>query len=220
MTSGFQSAGVDFDLLFDPYVQGTKPANTGYTITSYGDLANRYAPLVYGTKRANVGYGAPGVSDVTNLWAAYGTATYSLPFNGQTYTAAYNIPNASSGYALIGFEIVGGNTWQIYQILNGAAAVTLASGAVPSSAATVQYTWGSYVVGVGQTDAGGSVSNGAVAATALTLNPVAYYQTATATSTSGSRDRQYTFTVDFFSSGGGNVSHNVCTLVGDTEGSV
>ena len=219
MTSGFQSAGVDFDLLFDPYVQGTIPAATGYTITGYGDLAGRYAPLVYGTKRANVGYSAPGVSDLSNLWAAYGTATYSLPFNGQTYSHGYTVPSGATGYSTIQF-ISSGSSWQIIGSDPHNVGTTIASGALPANAVYVQYTWGGYVVGIGNTDAGGTVTNNASSITLISSSPYAFYTTATVGASSGSRDREYTFTVDFFNAASSNISHNVCTLIGSTDGSV
>jgi len=75
MPSGYRSGGVDFDDLFDPYVQGTKPAATGRRVSGV-DLIHRYAPIAYGTKRADVGNRVNGV-DVSNLWAAKGTASYA-----------------------------------------------------------------------------------------------------------------------------------------------
>lgn len=68
--------GTDFDDMFDPYVQGTKPANTGFRTADGVDLANRYAPIAYGSKRADVGYRTSAGVDVSNLWAAKGTAVY------------------------------------------------------------------------------------------------------------------------------------------------
>lgn len=82
MASGYRSAGVDFDDLFDPYVTGTPPAATGYRVSGVGDLAGRYAPLIYGTQRADVGYRIAGGADVATLWAAKGTATYVSPTAG------------------------------------------------------------------------------------------------------------------------------------------
>jgi len=216
MPSGYQSAGVDFDALFDPDVVGDGPAAAGYTVAG---APLKYAALKYGTKRADVGYAVNG-SDVSNLWAAKGTASYKLPIDGQTFTGSYNIPNQSSGYALIGFRIVTGNTWQVYSMPNGAPATVLISGAIPAGAATVSYTWGAYTVGAGQSDAGGGTTNGAASRTAVGSNPDAHYQTGTNTATSGSRDRRYPFTIDFFNAAAGNISHTAITLVGDTEGSV
>ncbi len=216
MASGVKSAGVDLDDLFDPDVVGDGPSAPGI---QSGSVPLKYAAIKYGTKRADVGVANAG-SDVSNLWAAKGTASYTLPINGQTFIGAYNIPNQSSGYALIGFRIVTGNTWQVYSIPNGAPATILASGAIPTGAATVAYAWGAYTVGVGQTDAGGATTNGAASPTAVGSNPDAHYQTGTATATSGSRDRRYPFTVDFFNAAASNISHTVITLIGDTEGSV
>lgn len=77
MPAGFRNgAGVDFDSLFDPYLQGTKPANTGYRDGTGSDLANRYAPIIFGTKGPDVGFRTSGGVDVSNLWAAIGTAVY------------------------------------------------------------------------------------------------------------------------------------------------
>lgn len=74
MPANYKQAGTDFDSLFDPYVQGTKPAATGYKVEGV-DLSDRYAPISFGTKRADVGFKVGG-SDVSNLWAGYGTAVY------------------------------------------------------------------------------------------------------------------------------------------------
>jgi len=86
MPSGYRSGGVDFDDLFDPYVQGTKPAATGRRVSGV-DLIHRYAPIAYGAKRADVGHRANGV-DVSNLWAAKGTASYALSINGAQFLQA------------------------------------------------------------------------------------------------------------------------------------
>lgn len=77
MATNFRnSAGTDFDDLFDPYVAGTVPSNTGFRTSDGVDLAGRYAPLSYGTKRADVNYRTSAGTDLSNLWAAKGTATY------------------------------------------------------------------------------------------------------------------------------------------------
>lgn len=77
MTVGFRdAAGVDFDLLFDPYITGTPPAATGFTDAGGVDLAGRYAPIVFGTKGPDVGFRNSAGVDLSNLWAAAGTARY------------------------------------------------------------------------------------------------------------------------------------------------
>ena len=81
MPSGFKSAGIDLDNLFDPDVVGDGPYASGLTSAGAGV---KYAALIYGTKRADVGIQSAG-ADVSNLWAAKGTASYvsngGLPAN-------------------------------------------------------------------------------------------------------------------------------------------
>ncbi|QJB21919.1 hypothetical protein XccvBFoX3_gp19 [Xanthomonas phage FoX3] len=77
MAAGYRSAGVDFDNLFDPYVQGAKPSNTGIRVGGV-DIANRYAPVAFGTRRANIGYRNSAGVDIAGLFAAKGTATYPV----------------------------------------------------------------------------------------------------------------------------------------------
>jgi hypothetical protein len=97
--------GTDFDDMFDPYVQGTKPANTGFRTTDGVDLADRYAPIEFGTKRADVGYRTAAGVDVSNLWAAKGTASYfptiiqatSYSFTGLPRAAAVKIAIRTNG---------------------------------------------------------------------------------------------------------------------------
>ena len=72
MPSGFKSAGIDFDDLFDPDIKGDGPYASGLTSAGAGV---KYAALVYGAKRPDVGIQSAG-ADVSNLWAAKGTASY------------------------------------------------------------------------------------------------------------------------------------------------
>lgn len=79
MAAGYRNtAGVDFDSLFDPFQEGTPPANTGFRDLGGVDLAGRYAPISFGTKGPNVGYRTSATLDVSNLWAAIGTAVYAV----------------------------------------------------------------------------------------------------------------------------------------------
>ena len=96
---------VDFDDLFDPYVQGAIPANTGFRDINNVDLAGRYAPLSYGSKRADVGFRLANGLDVSNLWAAKGTATYRLPIHGEFYRYSNSIPPGQNGSCAITFNI-------------------------------------------------------------------------------------------------------------------
>ena len=89
MATNFRnSAGTDFDDLFDPYVTGTVPPNTAFRTSDGVDLAGRYAPLSFGTKRADVNYRTSAGTDLSNLWAQKGSAVYALGFNGKQYTAS------------------------------------------------------------------------------------------------------------------------------------
>lgn len=218
MATGITVQGADLDAIFAPYVQGTSPALTGYTLAGV-DINTRYAPLVYGTAAAATGYDVNG-ADFNTLWAAIGTANYPIAANGKTYTHGYTIPANGNGYSELTFRIVTGNTWQILGSDPGTTGVVIASGQVPSTAINVQYTWGTPYTPTGYVSAGtGTLNNGASAQTAVTGNPSAYFTTATNGASSGSRQTAHPFTVDFFDASGSNISHSVCTLIGETDGS-
>ncbi|HHA2558943.1 TPA: hypothetical protein ACOEOH_000436 [Stenotrophomonas maltophilia] len=95
MPSGYRSSGVDFDDLFDPYVEGPQAQDSGRRIGGT-DLSRRYAHIQYGSKRADVGHRINGM-DVSNLWAARGSATYRLPFHGKGYSASNGAKTNSTG---------------------------------------------------------------------------------------------------------------------------
>lgn len=97
MATNFRnSAGTDFDDLFDPYVAGTVPSNTGFRTSDGVDLAGRYAPLSFGTKRADVNYRTSAGTDLSNLWAQKGSASYvSNPLPG-ALTCARSNPGVST----------------------------------------------------------------------------------------------------------------------------
>lgn len=78
MPSGFSTGGDDLDDVFDPYVEGTKPAATGYTAAG-ADLKDRYAPISFGTAAPVTGMSISGGVDLNTLWAAKGTAVYAGP---------------------------------------------------------------------------------------------------------------------------------------------
>lgn len=145
MTSGIASKGTDLDSIFDPWKSGTSQARA----TGYGngtDLNARYAPLIYGAAAAATGIYSEG-ADLNTLFAAYGTASYKLPIDGQTYggsghaasglvtaSVVLNINNAQ-------YEFVGagtgspGNTW-LYNIPSGVAQYAYKVGSSPMSAWT------------------------------------------------------------------------------------
>ncbi|MGN6314631.1 MAG: hypothetical protein ACTHMO_12855 [Rhodanobacteraceae bacterium] len=122
MTTSYRnSAGVDTDNLFDPDVVGDGLTAAGYK-KSDGTLL-KYAAAKYGTVGPNTGYRLSNGADIATLWAAKGTANYSLPINGQTYSGS---GHAASGLVTASvvlninntqYEFVGagtgsaGNTW-------------------------------------------------------------------------------------------------------------
>lgn len=221
MAYPFNVNNVPLTDIFETYTSGIKAALTGYTTKISGvdvDLRDQFAPLYLGTSAGPTNYKVSNV-DLNQIFAAKGTVSYALPINGQTFTSAINI-TSGSGSATIGFRIVGGTTWQVYKYSSASSTTVLASGSVPSGSSTVKYTFGTYTVGVGQSDAGGSVTNGAAILSPVVNSPDAHYTTATATSTSGSRDRRYPFAIDFYSASSALISHTDITLIGDTEGSV
>jgi hypothetical protein len=156
VTTGIQSKGVDLDNIFDPYVTGTSPGLTGVQ-TAGIDVHTRYAPLVYGTAAAATGIlckvgGAGSFVDLNTLFAAKGTANYALPINGQTYTSTGSVIGGGAVLAKLDFEI-GNSGWTLISSGTNATTKTLASGAVPGGAVSVQIsdTW---LNASGDTDAG------------------------------------------------------------------
>jgi len=116
MPSGYaNAAGMDFDDVFDPFVQGDKAAATGYFTNDGNDLNQRYAPLVYGVKAADVGYSDNAGSDVSNRFAAKGTAQYSLAFNGKSYQSSRQaLTNENTNItASVSVSILADGTWSI-----------------------------------------------------------------------------------------------------------
>lgn len=82
--SSFRQLNVNFGDLFDADQNGDGPVANFLRGPNGQPL--RYAHIQYGSKRADVGYRQNG-QDVSNLWAAKGTAQYTLPFNGQGVSA-------------------------------------------------------------------------------------------------------------------------------------
>lgn len=144
MTSGIASKGVDLDDIFDPWQPGTSKARATAISSAGADINGRYAPLVYGSSAAATGIHSQG-ADLNTLFAAKGTANYTLPIDGQSYVAA----GASSGVAPIKpcsgtlYLQVGGGQINIQKrtISNGGAAVVSnVTYALPTGAAYLRVT--------------------------------------------------------------------------------
>lgn len=119
MTTGFRNAsGTDFDNVFDPYVQGTKPGATGFRTSDGVDLNQRFAPIVFGTAAAATGFRLSGGADVNTLWAAKGTASYLIP--SPAYDWTMSVPQSGTSFYTISNPI----TWHS----NGTWSTSVASG--------------------------------------------------------------------------------------------
>lgn len=94
MPSGQRFQGVDFDDLFDPDITGDGPVANSYRRPGGAPL--RYAHIQYGARRGDVGR-RQGGQDLAALWAAKGTASYSLPINGQWFNASNQARSNSTG---------------------------------------------------------------------------------------------------------------------------
>ena len=115
MATGFLKGTVDLDDIFDLYAQGTQPAATGYKVGTV-DLNQRYAPLVYGTQAPVTGMKISGGADLNTLWAAKGTAVYTITgLDGKFISAG---DPAHTGQATVNavaqVTIKNDGTWQAY----------------------------------------------------------------------------------------------------------
>lgn len=220
MTSGIASKGVDLDSIFDPYVAGTTKARAAGIAVAGSDTSNRYANIIYGSAAAATGIQSED-ADLNTLYAAKGTAQYSLPINGNTYNNTVSVPAGKTLASVIGFKTGGSAGSYTYTVWGNTAAggtVTLASGSLPSSSASIKYAFGTYTVPIGL-DGGGSTNNGAASATALTSLPQASYTTQTEGSSAGTYSREYPFTITIYDASSNVISTTNINLVGQIEGS-
>lgn len=111
MAVAYRSVGVDFDALFAPDIMGDGPS---VAAMRSGGTPLRYAAIGYGTKRADVGYRVGGV-DVSNLWAAAGTAVYSIPgLNGKSLLAAdSSLTGQTTMAASVAVSFATAGTWSV-----------------------------------------------------------------------------------------------------------
>lgn len=113
MAKGFRAAGgVDFDDLFDPDVVGDGPSTSWMTS---GGTPLRYAARSYGAKRADVGYYANNGQDVSNLWAAKGTAVYTIGgLHGSYYDVGDQaLTSQSSVSASVSWALHSSGAWTV-----------------------------------------------------------------------------------------------------------
>lgn len=108
------SAGTDFDNLFDPDVVGDGPSATHYALTSGALL--KYAAAKYGSPGPTVGYRNSAGVDWGTQWAAKGTAAYVKSNPG--YTAFTATAGNTKGQTLTAAAIISLNsdgTWTASQ---------------------------------------------------------------------------------------------------------
>lgn len=208
------SGNPNLDNVFDPYVQGTNPGTIDLLNDAGVDLSQSvYAPLVYGSAAAATGLlSAATGGDLNTLFAAKGTAVYSLPINGQTFLAAaasatgacsanIDFSASTSGWSVTGSSSSGGH-------------VDTASGSLPSGAVSVQYSY-TLTTSVGN----GSVTNGASSVTTLTGSNVSIAVVANSPSpSSADNERHATVVIKFYNSSSAVISTTTIYLNAQAEG--
>lgn len=185
---------------------------TAWTANNHGD-----ATYDYQVRACNA-------SGCSSGWSNLGSTIVVIPTpiaaNGQIYDAALGL-TSGSGSEGIGFDIVNGNTWEVYKTTLSSSHVVMASGPLPTGASKVQYTWTDAGVPPGDSDAfGGIASNGASSPVPVANNPSTQYNTGSFTYRQGDHGHQYQFKVDFFDAAGVNVSSSTCTLIAEVVGSL
>lgn len=217
MTSGIQSKGVDLDNIFAAYVSGTHPPATGIKVNGV-DIANRYQPLP-GTAAPATEIKTKG-ADLNTLFSTTSPGG-PLPIDGNTYDNTVSVPAGQTLPSQIGFKTGGtsGNyTYAVFGNTSAGGTFNLATGSLPSTAASIQYTFGSYTVPIGL-DGGGSTTNGAASKTSLTSLPQATYTTDPKGSSAGAFSREYPFTITIYDASNAVISTTHINLIGQVEGS-
>lgn len=169
MTSGHRFQNIDFDDLYDPDVMADGP--TVNWLRRPGGQALRYAHIRYGSKGSDVGRRQSG-QDVSNLWAAKGTATYTLPINGQAFSAHNQSRTNSSGSAVatVTFIIDSNGTYRILQNTTGGGNNT-GSDPITGTWLPAGATAGEYYVQFEAANVGvASISNGAASYSSCTAS--------------------------------------------------
>lgn len=220
MATGFQnSGGTDFDNLFDPYVQGTKPAATGFQTSDGVDLRERYAPLEYGSKGANVGMQTAGGVDLSNLWAAKGTATYTIAgLNGRSFVVGQQAQTyQSSVSASLTLAMQNNGTWKVSgATMSGPVPISNDTGTwLPAGATVSQYEVRFEVVKSGSSAA--TTNNSAATFTSCSATQYASLSLPTAGGTSPLREASATIRV-YLRRVGGTASETVLTFSVNTNG--
>ncbi|WP_083868384.1 RHS repeat protein [Dyella ginsengisoli] len=157
-------------------------------------------------------------------WSGTDSITVTIPvpitINGQSYSTSSSPGSTGGASAAIGFEIVGGKTWEVFTSNQHVANTLVTSGGVPSGAATVQYTWTEVGLANGANLSGGTVSNGASTPTAVSSNPSSNYYVSMAKNSSNVIGLTYHVTVTFYNAAGANISSSTCTMTATVVGTM
>jgi len=151
-----------------------------------------------------------------SAWSATATTVVTIPvpiaINGQSYQGSDIAGGNGGSSAEVGFEIVGSNTWEVFTAVTSSGPTVAASGAVPSGATTVQYTWTEVGLDSGANASGGTVTNGASSPTALSSNPESDYSVGVGKTNPNIVGLTYNVTVTFYNAAGINISSSTCTM--------
>ena len=211
--------GVGLDQIFDLYISGTKAILTGYKVNGV-DLKDIFAPIYLGSSAAVTGYKVNG-ADLNTIFAKKGTAQYSLPIDGQTYSGSVLVPAGNTGSVNVAFKLTSSTAWQV--VVTGAGGTltppnntVLASGSLPAGSSTIKYTL-TYLAASGDTGPG-TATNNASAFTPVATNLSAGV-TVGGTGTGSPHQTTYALNVQIRNSAGVVISNSTCTLRLDQEGS-
>lgn len=193
MVSPIKKNGTLLSDIFDPWKPGTDKAPATNIKENGVDTSDIYAMLKYGTAAAPTGI-KKNNADLCTIYAAKGTARYTLPIDGQSYTH-----NTGRGTATITVTFKADGT---YTIVGGA---TLASGTwLPAgdsaSSYTVKYSETGAANGPDPDGGGDSYSNGAPSPTAVSSSP-AFSISASATTTGTDAGNYCGLTISLYKSG-------------------
>jgi hypothetical protein len=119
---GFRAGGRDLEDLYDPDTVGNGYVAAGLKVG--GNAGMHFASAAYGTPGPYSGFNAAGVGDVGKQWAAKGTAVYSLPVNGKSYSSN----NQNRGHAEVRLVILANGTYQVLDWRSDTQSSVLASG--------------------------------------------------------------------------------------------
>lgn len=157
-------------------------------------------------------------------WSGTSSITVTIPvpiaINGQNYSTSSSPGSTGGASAAIGFEITGGNTWEVFTSNQYVANTYVTSGTVPAGATTVQYTWTEVGLANGANVGGGTVTNGAGAPTALSGNPSSNYYISIGRNSSNTAGLTYQVTVTFYNAAGANISSSTCTMTATVSGAL